>query len=61
MKTFLATYKSRGNLEQGSVCVRAESITDAQDKFFIWIKTNCLYQHMWHLNVEFQEIEDFIE
>ena len=61
MKVFIATYESTGNLEKGRICLEGRSIVDAQDKFFEWLRTQPLYQHMWQLSVQFEEIERFVE
>jgi len=59
-KVFVAEYSSSGNIENGVVFIRAGDISEAQDKFFVWLKGKPLYQHMWKLNVEFREVEEII-
>lgn len=57
MRTFQFAWDSPGNIEKGTVIVRAESISEAQDKFFAWLKTKPMYQHMWKLNFVATEVE----
>ena len=59
-RVFVAKYSSRGNLDEGEVVIEAKNISEAQDKFFIWMRNRPLYQHMWKLNVEFREVEEII-
>jgi hypothetical protein len=59
-KVFVAKYSSAGNIEKGEVVIEAKNISDAQDKFFVWLKGKPLYQHMWKLNVKFREVEDIL-
>lgn len=58
MKRYLVAYESKGNLNKGSVIVTADNLVEAQTKFFEWLKSQELYQHMWRLNVEFTEHEE---
>ena len=57
MRTFQFEWESLGNIAQGTVIVRAENIAEAQDKFFAWLKTKPLYQHMWRLSLIATEVE----
>ena len=59
MKTYSATYSSVGNFDSGDVIIKAHSIVEAQDKFFAWLKTKDLYQHMWQLNMTIREYPSF--
>jgi hypothetical protein len=59
-KVFVAKYSSAGNVENGEVVIEAKNISEAQDKFFVWLKDKPLYQHMWKLNVEFREVEEIV-
>lgn len=59
-KVYVAKYRSASNLEEGEVVIEAANISEAQDKFFFWLKSRPLYQHMWRLNVEFREVEEII-
>jgi hypothetical protein len=59
-EVYVAKYSSEGNLEKGEVVIVASTISEAQDKFFVWLKNRPLYQHMWRLNVEFREVREII-
>ncbi|WP_461533467.1 hypothetical protein [Sinomicrobium sp.] len=59
-RVYVAKYTSEGNVENGEVVIEAKNISEAQDKFFVWLKDKPLYQHMWRLNVEFREVEGII-
>ena len=55
---FIARFSSEGNLEKGTVYIQAKNIKDAQDKFFDYLKTTQLYQHMWNLTLSIEEVEE---
>lgn len=57
MKTFIVDWESPGNGDHGTVVVHAASITEAQDKFWAWLRAKPLYQHMWKLNFSIEESE----
>jgi hypothetical protein len=59
VRTFQFAWESPANIEKGTVIIRAESISEAQDKFFAWLKTKPVYQHMWKLNLVAAEVEYF--
>jgi hypothetical protein len=59
-KVYVAKYSIKGNLEEGEVVIKASTISEAQDKFFVWLKNRPIYQHMWGLNVGFREVEDIV-
>ena len=61
MRTFNVEWSSPKNIiDKTRVVVRAESLVEAQDKFFAWLKKHPVYQHMWCLNMEMSET-DYIE
>lgn len=56
--TYLFTYFSKGNLSNRlKVSVQADSLVEAQDKFFNYLKGTDLYSHMQHLEVTCEKIE----
>jgi 2-hydroxychromene-2-carboxylate isomerase len=58
MKTYHVKWSSPKNYPTNTdVIVRAVNLVDAQDKFFAWLKTHPVYQHMWNLNMEITEVE----
>lgn len=59
-KTFLCKYESKDNLFKGEIVILAERISEAQDKFFSWLKKQQVYQHMWNLNMQITEINQEI-
>ena len=58
MKAYNVNWTSPGNfVNNNRVVVRAESLVEAQDKFFAWLKKHPVYQHMWCLNMEMSEVQ----
>ena len=56
--TYLFTYFSKGNLTSRSkVAVQANTLVEAQDLFFEYIKGTALYSHMWNIEVTCEKIE----
>jgi hypothetical protein len=58
MKTFSVTWDSPGNLDKGTVIVRAVNIVEAQDKFLAYLKKHSVYKHMWRLSFAITEIDE---
>jgi hypothetical protein len=58
MKTFIVQYKSDKNLFKGKRVIQAYELTEAQNKFLNWLKTQPVYSHMWQLNFELEEIQE---
>lgn len=50
MKVYIVEYESPNNIFKGYSVIQAESLTEAQDKFFTWLKEQPTYQHMWQLS-----------
>jgi len=46
-------------VSNAEVIVRAESLVQAQDKFFEWMRRQPVYRHMWAMSMEIMET-DFI-
>jgi len=57
MKTYLVTYESKSNLFKGRLCVPAGSLTEAQEKFWFWLKRKEVFNHLWKLEFDIEEIE----
>ena len=57
MKAYIVDWSSPGNADKGTVVVTANSISEAQDKFWEWIKKRPVYQHMWLLTFSIKEGE----
>jgi hypothetical protein len=58
-KSYIATYYSDGNLGgMKEIHIAASSISEAQDKFFTYLKSLPLYRHMWHLDVRLRQLEE---
>jgi hypothetical protein len=49
MTAYIVDWSSSGNIEKGTVVVTANSISEAQDKFWDWLREQPVYQHMWNL------------
>lgn len=50
MKVYIIEYESPNNLFKGYAVIESETLTQAQDKFFTWLKEQPTYQHMWQLS-----------
>jgi hypothetical protein len=57
MRTFLVTYSSDKNFFEGKKVIKAELINQAQDIFFEWLMQQSVYQHMWALKMQIEEID----
>lgn len=56
--TYLFTYFSKGNLTSRSkVAVQANTLVEAQDLFFEYLKGTTLYPNMWNIEVTCEKIE----
>lgn len=53
---FIVKYESKDNLFKGERVIEGYILSDAQDKFFAWLRLQPTYSHLWSLNVEFREI-----
>jgi hypothetical protein len=58
MRTFSVSWDSPGNLDKGTVIVRAVSLVEALDKFLAYLKKHSAYPHMWKLSFAFTEIDE---
>ncbi len=57
MRTFLVVYSSDKNFFEGKKVIKAERINQAQDIFFEWLMQQSVYQHMWALKMQIEEID----
>ena len=57
MKLYIFDYSSEGNIFSGEICIEAEGLVEAQDKFFDWVKKQKTYQHMWRLSFKAREVK----
>ena len=57
MKLYIFDYSSEGNIFSGEICIEAEGLVEAQDKFFAWLKKQQTYQHMWQLSFKAREVK----
>lgn len=55
MKLYIFDYSSEGNIFSGEICIEAEGLVEAQDKFFAWLKKQQTYQRMWRLSFKARE------
>lgn len=58
MKLFEVKWSSTGNLEKGCVIVRAINIVEAQNKFWLYMQKQPVFEHMWQLSFKFIEIQE---
>ena len=58
MRTFMVDWYSEGNIEKGTVVVRAAGLVEAQDKFLGWLKKQPIYEHMWRLSFALEEAKE---
>ena len=56
MRNFIVKYNSHNNMFKGVLHVKANTISEAQDKFFDWLREQPTYAHLWQLSFEFVEI-----
>ena len=57
MKNFIVKGESENNLFEFELHIQAESLSEAQDKFFAWVRQQPVYSHMWRLQFEFRRVE----
>jgi hypothetical protein len=57
MKAYIIDWSSAGNVDKGTVVVTANSISEAQDTFWAWLRVQPVYQHMWNLTFSIEEGE----
>lgn len=55
MKAYIVDWHSARNVDEGTVVVTANTISEAQDKFLEWLKEQPVYQHMWRLEFSIKE------
>jgi hypothetical protein len=56
-KGFIVTYESPGNIFKGKKLIKAIDIVAAQDIFLRWIKKQDVYQHLWNLSFQIEEVQ----
>jgi hypothetical protein len=56
MRNFTVEYNSCNNIFKGTLHVKASTISEAQDKFFEWLREQATYPHLWQLTFKFTEI-----
>lgn len=56
---YLATATSKGNIWTGKIIIQADTLVEAQDKFFAWLKGQSVYSHMWNLEVTIEETQQY--
>ena len=49
-KVSIAEYDSQNNVFKGFVVIKADTVSEAQDKFISWLQKQPTYGHMWQLN-----------
>lgn len=58
MRNFVIGYSSHSNVFKGHIHVKANTVSEAQDKFFQWLREQPTYAHLWDLTFAVQEIGD---
>jgi plasmid rolling circle replication initiator protein Rep len=56
MRHFIVSYNSQNNVFKGHLHVKANTISEAQDKFLDWLRQQPTYTHLWHLSFGFEEV-----
>lgn len=56
----MATYASPNNMFSGKLAINADNLVPAQDKFFAWLKEQEVYNHMWEINIKFEQLEGLL-
>lgn len=60
MKTYLFKWSSPGNCQTDQrLVLDADNISQAQDKFWTYLKTQAVFRHLWKLQFEAMEIEKY--
>lgn len=59
-KVYVFKYSSSANLFNGHLAVNAETLTEAQDKFFCWLREQNVYSHLWKLEFDVLVVNDVI-
>lgn len=57
VKAYIVDWSSEGNIQSGTSVIQAESIVEAQDKFWEWLRKQPIYGHMWRLSFTIEESE----
>ena len=57
MRIFEVQWSSVGNLDKGTVVVKANTVAEAQNKFWQWLQQRPVFEHMWNLTFQFSEID----
>jgi hypothetical protein len=57
MNHYLIDYFSEGNLFKGRIHISADKPSEAMGKFFDWLKTQEVWNHMWRLKIDMSVIE----
>jgi hypothetical protein len=50
-------YVSQDNIFKGQIHISAMTVSEAQDKFFKWLRDQHDYAHLWSLEIKLVEIE----
>jgi len=58
MKTYRITYNSPKNLFQGEVFTKKNSSAEAMQEFFEWLKEQCVWNHLWSIQINIEEVQD---
>jgi hypothetical protein len=51
---YIVDYNSEANFFRGKIVVFADSVSEAQTKFFDWLKKQPTYEHMWKLEISIE-------
>lgn len=55
-KYYIVTWASEGNsVKMDDIVITAKSLSEAQDKFLVWLKDQPVYPHMWRLTFNVRE------
>jgi hypothetical protein len=57
MRHFIMYYVSHDNIFKGQIHISAMTVSEAQDKFFKWLRDQHDYAHLWSLEIKLVEIE----
>jgi hypothetical protein len=57
---FIVKYESKDNIFKGERVIATHTLSDAQSKFFDWLKLQPVYPHMYSLSVEFKEVGSIV-
>jgi hypothetical protein len=57
MKQYIAIYESECNGFKGELCINAQNAPEAMDKFWVWLKKQPVWTHLWKIKISLREAQ----